>query len=121
MNYVIEGSPLSVNNAKKPARINGHLRMINTRKTKAWKEAACWSLKSQRGTTPTITGPVHVILTNYLPTTAGDVDNYAKATLDAMQEAGIIANDRQVQRIEMVKKKDASRPRVEIEVTMIEL
>jgi Holliday junction resolvase RusA-like endonuclease len=32
---------------------------------------------------------------------AGDIDNYAKAVLDALVDAGILANDRQVQRLEV--------------------
>ena len=116
MNYVIEGKPLSVNAAKRAARIGSYVRMVHTREAKAWKLAACWSLKAQRGTRPTITGPCALSITSYLPTTAGDVDNYAKATLDALQEAGIIANDRQVQRMCISKEKDAQRPRVEITI-----
>lgn len=116
MNYVIEGKPLSVNHAKKPVRIRGLLMMVNTKEAKAWKLAACWSLKAQRGTRPTITGPCALSIASYLSTTNGDVDNYAKATLDALQEAGIIANDRQVQRMCISKAKDAKRPRVEINI-----
>lgn len=29
----------------------------------------------------------------------GDIDNYAKAVLDVLQESGVIENDRQVQRL----------------------
>jgi len=116
MNYVIEGPPLSVNNSKAAVPVKGKLRMVTTKRAKAWKLAACWSLKAQRGTRPTITGPCALSITSYLPTTAGDVDNYAKATLDALQEAGIIANDRQVQRMCIAKEKDAKRPRVEITI-----
>ncbi len=116
MNYVIEGKPLSVNHTKKPVRVRGLLMMVNTKEAKAWKLAACWSLKSQRGTRKTITGPVALSIISYLPTTSGDVDNYAKATLDALQEAGIIANDRQVQRMCIAKEKDRQRPRVTITI-----
>lgn len=116
MNYVIEGKPLSVNHTRKPAKIKGALRMVTTKEAKAWKLAACWSLKSQRGTTPTIKGPCVISITAFLPINLGDVDNYAKATLDALQEAGIIDNDRQVQRMCISKEVDRSRPRTEITV-----
>lgn len=78
MNYVIEGKPLSVNHTRKPAKIKGALRMVTTKEAKAWKLAACWSLKSQRGTTPTIKGPCVISITAFLPINLGDVDNYAK-------------------------------------------
>lgn len=116
MTYVIEGPPLSINHAKAAVTVRGKLRMITTARARAWKLAATWTLKAQKGTTPTITGPCDVSIEVYLKTTAGDADNYAKATLDALQDAGIIANDRQVQRMSIGKQKDAARPRTEITI-----
>ena len=116
MNYVIEGPPLSINHAKAAVPVKGKLRMITTARARAWKLAATWSLKAQRGTTPTITGPCDVSMVVYLKTAAGDVDNYIKASLDALQDAGILANDRQVQFVFATKDKDAKRPRVEITI-----
>lgn len=117
MNYRITGKPLSVNNAKAAVRMGGKLRMVLTNKARSWKTAAIWELKAQRGCSQTISAPCDVAITFYLPTVAGDVDNYAKATLDAMQSAGIIANDRQVQALTLRKMKDAANPRTEIVIT----
>jgi Holliday junction resolvase RusA-like endonuclease len=116
MNYVIEGKPLSVNNTKAAVNVRGKLRMITTAKARTWKTAAAWSLRAQRGTIPTITGPCTLTIRVFLPTAAGDVDNYLKAILDALQDAKVFANDRQVQGIQATKEKDKDRPRVEIEV-----
>jgi Holliday junction resolvase RusA-like endonuclease len=116
MNYVIEGPPLSVNNSKAAVPVRGKLRMITTRKAREWKAAATWGLKSQKGTRPTINGPCTVAMFVYLKTSAGDADNYIKAALDALQDAGIIGNDRQVRQVSATKAKDAKRPRVEINI-----
>ena len=117
MTYTIEGPPLSINHARAAVPVKGKLRMITTKRARVWKMAAAWSLKAQKGTTPTITGPCTVSIEVFLKTHAGDADNYAKATLDALQDAGIIANDRQVQRMTIGKQKDALRPRTEITVS----
>jgi len=116
MKYVIEGKPLSVNNAKAAVNVRGKLRMISTSKARKWKDTAVWSLKAQNGTTPRIEGPCSLSISVFLPTAAGDVDNYVKSAMDALQSAGIILNDRQVQRISVTKAQDKYRPRVEITV-----
>lgn len=41
-------------------------------------------------------GPVSVMVTVIRPKKTGDVDNYLKLVLDALQESGIIKNDNQV-------------------------
>ena len=99
-----------------PVNVRGKLRMITTAKARTWKKAAAWSLRAQRGTIPTITGPCTLTIRVFLPTASGDVDNYLKAVLDALQDAKVFANDRQVQGIQATKAKDKDRPRVEIEV-----
>ena len=115
--YTIHGKPLSVNNAKASVVINGRPRQITTAKARAWKHSAKMDLFAQRGCTRTIFGPCDLSIRFFLPTAAGDVDNYVKNTLDALQDAGIIANDRQVQRIEATKDKDRDHPRTEITIT----
>ena len=116
MNYTIPGAPMSINSTKRTAIINGRARMVTTTKGKAWKHAALMNLFAQKGSTRTIHEPCEVSIRFYLPTAAGDVDNYVKNTLDALQDSGIIANDRQVQRVEASKGKDRDNPRTEIEI-----
>jgi crossover junction endodeoxyribonuclease RusA len=49
-------------------------------------------------------GPIEAYLRLYPRTLAGfDVDNYAKGILDAMEHAGVIENDTQVQRLTIEK------------------
>ncbi len=116
MIYTIEGRPISINSARAAVKVKGVPRLITTKKARDWKTKAAWSLIAQRGTTPCICGPCEVSLTIYLPTRAGDADNYVKMVLDALQTAAIIANDRQVQQLTVRKEVDKARPRVEISI-----
>lgn len=50
--------------------------------------------RSQRG--KAIEGPCYVFGALWFPTMASDVDNRIKPALDALQHAGVYANDRQV-------------------------
>ena len=58
-------------------------------------------------------------ITFYNVSTAGDIDNLVKGYLDAMQEAGIIANDCQIDSLRLHKKIDKKNPRTEIEIIKI--
>jgi len=115
-NYTIQGKPISINAARAAVKVKGKLRLITTSVARKWKNAAIWELKAQRGTTPTITGPCQVTITLYMPTRAGDADNYVKLVLDAIQSAKIIANDKQVDTLTVSKQVDKDRPRVELSI-----
>jgi len=114
--YTILGRPISVNAARAAVKVRGKLRLITTAKARKWKEVATWELKSQRLNAPTITGPCEARIVLYLPTRAGDADNYVKLVLDAVQSAGIIENDRQVMSLTVSKEVDKMNPRVEITI-----
>jgi Holliday junction resolvase RusA-like endonuclease len=60
-------------------------------------------------------GPVFARIAFVWPTEAGDIDGPIKLTLDAMQGV-VYENDRQVKRLEVERRKDPLRPRVEIHV-----
>lgn len=49
-----------------------------------------------------------------------DVDNLACAPLDALQAAGIVKNDYQIERLTCERRRDAARPRVEITLQRLE-
>ena len=80
-----------------PPSVNSIYRNVHgkgRRKTKAykkWREDAVVWLRLQKP--PAFTGTVSVVIS--LPrSTRGDADNRNKAALDALQEAGVVANDR---------------------------
>lgn len=65
---------------------------VKTNAYKKWREDAVLWLRLQKP--PAFTGPVSVVIG--LPrSTRGDADNRNKAALDALQEAGVVANDKQ--------------------------
>ncbi len=64
-----------------------------------------------------LTGPLHIIVMVY--TKSGkmrpDLDNVGAACLDALQDAGVIANDRDARRLEFILDKDKT-PGIDITV-----
>jgi len=57
---------------------------------------------------------VFLVLEVYLSANTMDVDNALKPVQDAMQEAGVLKNDRLVRRATITKHVDRHRPRVEV-------
>ena len=65
---------------------------VKTKAYKGWRKDAEWQVSLQKPAH--FTGPVAVSIA--LPmSTRGDVDNRAKATMDLLQKAGVVANDKQ--------------------------
>ena len=64
---------------------------------------------------PCLTGPLAVRLDVYRPRKSGDLDNTAKAILDAMQ-GRVYVNDSQIIELHMRRFDDKEAPRVEVEV-----
>lgn len=59
---------------------------------------------------------VSVSIVTYWPTWNGDVDATSKACLDALEQGGVVENDRQCLPVTMTRGIDKARPRIEIEV-----
>ena len=114
--YTIQGKPISINGARAAVKVKGKLRLITSAKARRWKETAVWELKSQRGVIPTMQGPCDAWIVLWMPTRAGDVDNYVKLVLDAVQSAGIIDNDKNIAKLTVSKAVDKANPRVEVSI-----
>lgn len=78
-----------------------------------WKDAAAWQMKGQHLGDKPVRVLIHVYSNRIEydfavtePTRPrgirGDLDNYVKAVLDAAQDSGVIADDRQVVSIEAI-------------------
>ncbi|MFG1302690.1 RusA family crossover junction endodeoxyribonuclease [Xanthobacter autotrophicus] len=81
--------PPSLNNAFKNVRGKGR---VKTAEYKAWRKDAAWQLHLQKP--PRFTGQVSVTI--LVPkSTRSDLDNLNKGILDALQDVGVVANDRQ--------------------------
>lgn len=96
--------PPSVNNlfsqAQMKSKRTGKMvtRRFPTKKYASWRKEAVTILRVARF--PKVAGAVAVKLTLTPPSSARrDADNYSKAVLDALVEAGVLADDSQVQKI----------------------
>jgi len=93
---------------------------------KSWAQVATLELRSQwrQVSRDPLIGPVDLEVRTHWPRLrrkgpaagqpTGDVDATAKAVLDALQRAGVLADDAQVQRLTLVNMYDAQRPRIEV-------
>lgn len=124
---IAHGQPVSAKNHQIPIITNGgRARIIKSAAITKWYGRVVPELESQWSSygLPTITGLVHVTVHQYLqhPLTSDanpDGDNVQSGAWDALQKAGVIANDRQVIGWAGSKQHDAERPRVEIEVRVL--
>lgn len=81
-----------------------------------WQKEAVKQLKAQHRGAATIEGDVAVHMTVFRALNAGDADNYIKGMLDAIAEAGILRDDRQVITVSATKRVDKDNPRYEVTV-----
>lgn len=98
---------------------HGIMREENEAKLRPWREALAWQLHAERRGAPTMEGPVEVTLTFHLRAPrqprqwwqrqgrwvayAPDIDKLARAVLDAMTVAGVVADDGQVALLNVAK------------------
>lgn len=88
--------PLSVNTCWRKGPKGTYL----TKRGREFRKQAIADLSEQLGDFDTITGRVAVSLQLTAPTRRKyDVDNYAKAPLDALEHAGLLANDEQIDQL----------------------
>ncbi len=86
---------------------------VLTGEAKAWKLFAGSLIMAERmrhGGTLAIPGPVAVHAVMTFPTAAGDLDNRAKALLDALVDGRVIDDDRRVMELHLVRRQDPSGP-----------
>jgi len=91
-------------------------RLIVSDEAKQYKHTVAMLAKVD-GVRP-LTGPVAVEITVYRARRSGDLDNFAKITLDAMQGL-FFANDSQVVELHMRLADDKHSPRIEVAVTSL--
>ena len=113
--FVILGHAVSVNKstimAKTPAR---GMFLVKTNERREWDRLMVEQFRAQWNLRLPIEEEVFLVLEIYLSANTMDVDNALKPVQDAMQEAGVLKNDRLVRRATITKHVDRHRPRVEI-------
>ena len=109
-----------------PPSINGYRavarnRLITTAKGRDYKAKAISAMFERGLTGEQLEGNVSLSLVLNPPTLRRyDVDNYCKAILDAITEAGFWLDDEQVSRLKVVKGEKVKDGRVDVNVTCID-
>lgn len=81
----------------------GYPVMYKSKKAKAWIEQATWELYSQQKK-KRIDADIILYVTVYKKRTT-DIDNFMKATMDLLETAGVIKNDKQVAELHVYRNK----------------
>lgn len=92
-------TPPTVNNMFVNVKGEGRYK---SKEYREWRKAAISELHAQMWTQPKgrhLEQPIDVFLDIQRPTKTSDVDNRIKPILDALQEAGVIADDRYVEAV----------------------
>lgn len=96
---------------------SGVTKVLISKEGRQWKKKALQIAAMQRPAR--LEGDVDVTMRVYFKDRRRDLDNVAKPALDLLQAAGIVENDRQVARLELVRGFDKGNPRIEIAVEEI--
>lgn len=91
-------------------------RVIVSREGRAYRDRAGWRALEQR--VKPLAGPLRVSICVYRPRMIGDLDNTAKAILDALKGVAW-ADDSQIVELHLYRRDDKSRPRVVIEMEIM--
>jgi crossover junction endodeoxyribonuclease RusA len=91
-------------------------RVVLSSEARAWRETARWYLRSA-GIVQLLSGPVSVSVDAYRPRRRGDIDNLAKAILDALIGVAYV-DDAQVVHLAMTRYEHATNPRVLVRVNV---
>ena len=83
-------------------------RVFTSQRAKAYKEQIAYMMRRNK-----IDGPVALNLTVFRPRKSGDLDNYLKIMLDALQ-GYLYENDSQIVEIHAYRQDDKDNPRVEL-------
>lgn len=126
--FTILGPPKTKKNSQRILRNRktGRPFVAQSVQQKTWARAAVMQLRAQWHQLQiirigsVISAPVNMCAVVYRERATGDLLNYLAAVSDALEAAGVIANDRQVVSVDGSRMdKDAANPRVEVEVTVL--
>jgi len=111
------GPPVTKKNSQRVFRNRktGKPFIVQSKQAKAWETSAVLQLRAAwRGRAP-LTGQVSMAAVFYRTRRVGDLGNFLAAVCDAIERAGIVANDKQIVRFDGSRlDADPKNPRVEI-------
>lgn len=96
--------------------------MLPSPQFEAWNKTAQWSLfvEVKRKMPRSVTAPVNCAALIYREALTGDAVGYYQALADALEEAGIVENDRLIVSWDGSRLlKDAANPRIEVTLTAV--
>jgi len=122
MTFTIEGAPRTKKNSQRIARVKGRPIVLQSRQHDAWAQGAILQLRSQwRRCDWAVDFAVNLRAHVYRDRAVGDLLNYLAAVSDALEAAGVVANDRLIVSLDGSRLLvDRARPRVEIELSPVE-
>jgi crossover junction endodeoxyribonuclease RusA len=109
--------PPSVNSIWRNLVIGGRARTVMSKEGKEYRKTAHAAL-DDAGIAKPLQEPVRVELRVYRPRRIGDLDNTAKAILDALKGRAFV-DDSQVVELHMFRHDDKHRPRVEVMIAEV--
>lgn len=118
--FTIFGKPVSQKNSKEMAqnRKTGAWFPVSNSGVKSWHKSALKQLDHEWRRRPALTGKMEIEIRSFVgERQRGDVDNLACAPMDALQKAGVILSDYQIERLVSERLRDRENPRVEITLT----
>lgn len=128
LRFVIIGKPYTKKNHQRIIRVRGIPRIAQAKTANAWEESAILQLKTQLRTIERFYQPAsregdygcNLRALVYRDRNIGDLGNFLAAICDALERAGIVANDRLIGGFDGSRLLiDRERPRVEIELTAL--
>ncbi len=117
--FTVHGAPRTKKNHTRILRVRGRVVVAQAESHEAWANAAILQLRARsHGLPEWVRGPVNLRALIYRERDTGDLGNYLAAVCDALQEAGVVQNDREVRGFDGSRLlKDAKSPRIEITLT----
>ncbi len=116
---VVFGAPRTKKNHSRLVRAGRRLRLLPSAAHERWARSAIAQQRSQ-WREPPLVAPVAVRATFYRERNVGDLVNYLQALADALEAAGVVANDRLIASWDGSRLgKDTGRPRIELELALL--
>lgn len=118
MTFTILGPPVTKKNHARIARTrDGRPFILQSRPHEKWVRSAVQQLRAQGRNAAIFEAPVSLAATIYRSKRIGDLVNFLQAICDALEEAGIVENDRLIQSFDGSRlAHDKENPRVEIRI-----
>jgi Holliday junction resolvase RusA-like endonuclease len=124
LSFVVPGAPVPcararVVRSRRRDALSERVHAFTPPKTEAYEQLVAYHARAAMGAQRWkrfAAGPFRVELTVYRVALRGDIDNYSKAALDAMNRADVWVDDRQVDELLVRLRLDRDNPRLEVAV-----